>query len=202
MVGGAVRDELLDARCSTSTSPARPRRRRRAVCGRPGRRSSGSPRSTAPGASRSGTGARSTSRRSRTGSRPISARATSRSTPSPLPLEGGEVDRPARRAWGPRARAPRSLVERLRGRSAPAPSRPPRGRARVPLDAETEELRASASRVAEPAGERILGELERLSPAGFRRLDDLGLLEPLGGSLERLDDRPQPLLSCSSSAAH
>jgi hypothetical protein len=52
----------------------------------------------------------------------------------------------------------------------------------------TEELvRAHAARVAEPAGERILGELERLSPAGFVRLDELGLLAPLGGSLERLD---------------
>ena len=63
------------------------------------------------------------------------------------------------------------------------------------LDPETERLvRASAGRVAEPAGERILGELERLSPAGFRRLDELGLLGPLGGSVERLKDVPQPLL--------
>jgi tRNA nucleotidyltransferase/poly(A) polymerase len=56
------------------------------------------------------------------------------------------------------------------------------------LDDATEALlRASAGLVARPAGERILGELERLSPDGFRRLDQLGLLEPLGGSLERLD---------------
>jgi tRNA nucleotidyltransferase/poly(A) polymerase len=56
------------------------------------------------------------------------------------------------------------------------------------LDDETEALlRASAELAARPAGERILGELERLSPRGFRRLDELGLLEPLGGSLERLD---------------
>jgi len=56
------------------------------------------------------------------------------------------------------------------------------------LDEETEALaRASAGRAAEPAGERILGELERLSPAGFRRADALGLLEPLGGSLAGLD---------------
>jgi tRNA nucleotidyltransferase/poly(A) polymerase len=56
------------------------------------------------------------------------------------------------------------------------------------MDAETERLaRAAADRVASPAGERILGELERLSPAGFRRADELGLLEPLSGSLERLD---------------
>ena len=56
------------------------------------------------------------------------------------------------------------------------------------LDAETEELvRASAGLVGEPAGERILGELERLSPDGFRRADELGLLEPLGGSVAGLD---------------
>ena len=57
------------------------------------------------------------------------------------------------------------------------------------LDEATEKLaRAAAGRVAEPAGERILGELERLSPDGFRRADELGLLEPLGGSLARLDE--------------
>ncbi|MCS7006693.1 MAG: hypothetical protein RMM28_06890 [Thermoleophilia bacterium] len=53
------------------------------------------------------------------------------------------------------------------------------------MDAETEALvRAAAPLVAEPAGERILAELRRLSVAGYRRLDELGLLEPLGGSLE------------------
>ena len=52
----------------------------------------------------------------------------------------------------------------------------------------TEELvRRDAGLVTEPAGERILGELERLSPRGFERLHELGLLEPLGGSLERFD---------------
>ena len=55
------------------------------------------------------------------------------------------------------------------------------------LDEPTEELvRRHAGQVADPAGERIVGELERLSPAGFDRLDELGLLEPLGGTLERL----------------
>jgi hypothetical protein len=44
-------------------------------------------------------------------------------------------------------------------------------------------VRSCAARVVEPAGERILGELRRISPTGFRRLDELGLLEPLGGSL-------------------
>jgi len=55
------------------------------------------------------------------------------------------------------------------------------------LDPATEELvRAHATRVGEPAGERILGELERLSPDGFRRAEELGLLGPLGGSAARL----------------
>jgi tRNA nucleotidyltransferase/poly(A) polymerase len=58
------------------------------------------------------------------------------------------------------------------------------------MDAATEELlRAHADRAAAPAGERILGELERLSADGFRRLDEMGLLEPLGGSLARLNER-------------
>jgi hypothetical protein len=55
------------------------------------------------------------------------------------------------------------------------------------LDQETETLvRENAPRVTEPAGERTLGELERLTPDGFRRADELGLLAPLGGSLECL----------------
>jgi tRNA nucleotidyltransferase/poly(A) polymerase len=57
------------------------------------------------------------------------------------------------------------------------------------LDSHTEELvRDQAGLVASPAGERILGELERLSPEGFRRAEELGLLAPLGGSLERLGE--------------
>jgi tRNA nucleotidyltransferase/poly(A) polymerase len=63
------------------------------------------------------------------------------------------------------------------------------------LDPETERLvRDHAALVTNPAGERILGELERLSSAGYRRLDELGLLAPLGGAVnERLDraDTPQ-----------
>ena len=51
-------------------------------------------------------------------------------------------------------------------------------------------LRASAALVVQPAGERILAELERLSADGYRRLDEVGLLAPLGGALdERLDAR-------------
>jgi tRNA nucleotidyltransferase/poly(A) polymerase len=54
------------------------------------------------------------------------------------------------------------------------------------LDAETERLiRDHTSLVDRPAGERIFAELVRLSPQGFERLDELGLLEPLGGTLER-----------------
>jgi Poly A polymerase head domain len=55
------------------------------------------------------------------------------------------------------------------------------------MERATEELlRRHAGRVADPAGERILGELERLSPSGFARADELDLLAPLGGSLGRL----------------
>jgi hypothetical protein len=55
------------------------------------------------------------------------------------------------------------------------------------MDEHTEALvRASASLVTRPAGERILAELRRLSAAGYRRLDEVGLLGLLGGAL---DDR-------------
>src|SRR6266536_3784806 len=58
------------------------------------------------------------------------------------------------------------------------------------LDAATEELlRAHADLVGGPSGERILAELRRLSPNGFRRLDELGLLAPLGGSVAGFDSR-------------
>jgi Poly A polymerase head domain len=56
------------------------------------------------------------------------------------------------------------------------------------LDGDTERLvREHAALVTRPAGERTLGELERLSPSGYRRAEELGLLAPLGGSTERLD---------------
>jgi hypothetical protein len=55
------------------------------------------------------------------------------------------------------------------------------------LDPGTERLvRARAGLVARGAGERVLEALARLGEDGFRLLDELGLLEPLGGSLERL----------------
>jgi hypothetical protein len=73
------------------------------------------------------------------------------------------------------------------------------------LDASTEELvRAHATQVTAPAGERILAELERLSAAGFRRLDELGLLAPLGASLgpqlERAESADERLVAVFGSA--
>lgn len=70
-------------------------------------------------------------------------------------------------------------------------------------DPATEELvRAHAGLVTAPAGERVLAELERLSPAGYRRLHELGLLAALGGSGDRLDrieaiDRPWFRVVCA-----
>ncbi|MDQ3993464.1 MAG: hypothetical protein M3265_01540 [Actinomycetota bacterium] len=55
---------------------------------------------------------------------------------------------------------------------------------RFRLEPETERiLRSQADLVTQPAGERILGELHRLSVAGFARLHELGLLERLGGNV-------------------
>lgn len=66
------------------------------------------------------------------------------------------------------------------------------------IDAPTEALiRRDAPLVTRPAGERILAELERLTPAGLRRLDALGLLGPLGGDvalLDRVEGAPGPAL--------
>jgi tRNA nucleotidyltransferase/poly(A) polymerase len=64
------------------------------------------------------------------------------------------------------------------------------------LDPETERrVREHAELVTHPAGERILAELVRLSEAGYRRADELGLLSPLQGSSaglgrHELVDRP------------
>lgn len=56
------------------------------------------------------------------------------------------------------------------------------------IDRRTERLiREQARLVARPAGERILEVLSRLSVDGWRRLDELGLLQPLGGSLGLVD---------------
>lgn len=53
------------------------------------------------------------------------------------------------------------------------------------LDPESEALvRAKAALVPRAAGERILEELRMLSPDGYERAAELGLLEPLGGRLD------------------
>jgi len=64
----------------------------------------------------------------------------------------------------------------------------------VQMDDETERLtRDHAALVGQPAGERIVAELRRLSAGGYRRLDELGLLEPLGGAItDRLDRVDSP----------
>jgi tRNA nucleotidyltransferase/poly(A) polymerase len=52
----------------------------------------------------------------------------------------------------------------------------------------TEELiRRDAALADRPAGERILGELEQLAAEAYRRLDGLGVLGALGGSVDRLE---------------
>jgi tRNA nucleotidyltransferase/poly(A) polymerase len=58
----------------------------------------------------------------------------------------------------------------------------------------TEELvRRQAPLAARAAGERLLAELERLSADGYRRLEELGLLEPLGGRIDqRLENYDSP----------
>jgi hypothetical protein len=56
------------------------------------------------------------------------------------------------------------------------------------LDPTSEELvRSHAGLASGPAGERILAELEKLGWPGYERLEELGLLAPLGGSLALAD---------------
>jgi tRNA nucleotidyltransferase/poly(A) polymerase len=58
------------------------------------------------------------------------------------------------------------------------------------LDEPSEELlKAHAELADRPSGERILAELRRLSPDGFRRLDELGMLALLGGSVAGFERR-------------
>jgi hypothetical protein len=60
------------------------------------------------------------------------------------------------------------------------------------LEPATEQLvRERAELAPLPSGERILGELERLSLPGWLRLDELGLLAALGGSARRLREPDQ-----------
>jgi hypothetical protein len=65
----------------------------------------------------------------------------------------------------------------------------------VSLDAGTEALvREHAWRIPVAAGERILAELMRLSRDGYRRLGELGLLAPLGGSTAQLETLDEELV--------
>ena len=62
------------------------------------------------------------------------------------------------------------------------------------MDPRTEGLaEAATTLVTRPAGERILGELVRLSADGYRRLDEVGILTALDGELDgRLDALDDP----------
>jgi len=72
------------------------------------------------------------------------------------------------------------------------------------LDSESEALVGErAALVSQPAGERVLDELRRLSADGYERLAELGLLEALGGSLSprlRGFDSPQYRLAVTFGA--
>ena len=198
-MGGAVRDELLgrdvvdlDVACPI------PNARRASTRAPPAGLSSRSPNGTARGASRSAPARRlhSATRRDRGGSRFARFR--------------DQRHRPPRR----RRRRRRSARRSRRPGGTGAPGRLVRrssstircGLRAVRLEDElgfrldegTERLvREHAGLATKPAGERILGELERLSPEGFRRAEELGVLGPLGGSTEKLEregDDPSPAL--------
>jgi Poly A polymerase head domain len=63
------------------------------------------------------------------------------------------------------------------------------------LDVAAESLvREKAELVGRPSGERIVAELEQLTVEGFRLLDRLGLLAPLGGSVVDLRDGDSPAI--------
>lgn len=61
-------------------------------------------------------------------------------------------------------------------------------------------VRARVALVAGPAGERVLGELGRLSAAGWRRLAEIGLLAQLGGSEAGLDRLPPEAATTADAA--
>ena len=199
IVGGAVRDSLLgrpvldvDVAC----------REPRAAANRFAKRFGGAPfpLSERHGAWRVVTEGSRRDRRlhaaSRAGSTPISRRATSRSTRSPFGSGVAMFTIRTAAARDLEAGVVRAVSETV-FHDDPLrllASRPARGRAGLPHGRAHGRVcfarRLRSSR--ESAGERVLGELRRLSPAGYRRLDEVGLLEPLGGSLdgplEALDD--------------
>ena len=190
IVGGAVRDELLgrpvvdlDIACREPEAAAATRGARTA-------RRFRSPSATEPGAWRCPTSARSTSRPCRTASTTISPPATSRSTRSRgRSAEASRWIRSVASATSTARRFARSRPD-LPGRPAPPAARgPPRGRARLPA-----RRGDGAAGAGEHAGwstvRRASGSSRSSSGsgrAGFERLDELGLLAPLGGSLERLE---------------
>jgi hypothetical protein len=56
------------------------------------------------------------------------------------------------------------------------------------IEPNTEELiRRDAALAGRPAGERILGELAQVSAQAYRRLEGLGILAPLGGSVDPIE---------------
>jgi tRNA nucleotidyltransferase/poly(A) polymerase len=66
------------------------------------------------------------------------------------------------------------------------------------LDKQSEKLvRSHAELVSAPAGERILAELEKLGWSGYERLEELGLLAPLGGSLALFERVERELVDTS-----
>ena len=192
MVGGAVRDELLGARAR------RPRHRRaRSTAGGPRLR-----RGLRRRALRALRAARRLARRvrGRPHGRLHAAARLDRGRPGEARLHdqcdcptAGRRASPSTRSTGlRRPRSARAPCGSARASSSDDPLRLLRAvrledELELRLDEETERLvRRDAELVTRPAGERIVAELRRLSAGGYRRLDALGLLAPLGG---RIDDR-------------
>ena len=192
VVGGAVRDELLlrpvldlDVACAEPRDAANRFARRFGGSGLPALRAA---RSVAGRRGRQST-RRSTSRRVGDG---IDADLATRDftfNAIAVSVRTGETHDPHDgRADLARGRHPGGLGVDLPRRPAPAPAAVRfEDELGFGMDERTEALlRASAALVTQPAGERTLAELERLSPTGYRRLDEVGLLAALGGEL---DDR-------------
>ena len=202
IVGGAVRDELLgrplvdlDIACREPEAAARRYARRLEGAPFPSRSA------TEPGAWRCPTSAPSTSRPCRTASTKTSPPATSRSTRSRgRSRAASRWIRSAASATSTARRFARSRRDLPRRPAPPAARRPPRGRARLPARRGDRAARPGergarheAGRRADPRGARPSG------PGGFERLDELGLLAPLGGSLERLRLSATRRPTCGSS---
>ena len=192
IVGGAVRDDLLgrpvvdvDVACREPRAAARRFARRHGGRAVPALRA---PRRLARRAGRRRP-RRSTSRRSRTASRTTSRLATSRSTRSRSPVGG------RRRCVDPSAdvRISRRGAACGVGHGLRATTRcgcSGRRGSRTSSGFRIDEARRRCSCASRPLRDRAGGRADprrarRLSVGGLRRLDELGLLAPLGGSLER-----------------